>query len=56
MVPGFEPTTFGNESPPITNRPGLPPHQKLVTSFILSALEGEHLSWGEFILELTLVL
>ena len=23
-APGFEPTTFGNESPPITTRPGLP--------------------------------
>ena len=25
MVPGFELTTFGHESPPITTRPGLPP-------------------------------
>ena len=24
-VPGFEPTTFGCESLPITTRPGLPP-------------------------------
>ena len=24
-VLGFEPTTFENESPPITTRPGLPP-------------------------------
>ena len=24
-VPGFEPTTFECESPPITTRPGLPP-------------------------------
>ena len=23
MVPGFEPTTLGHESPPITTRPGL---------------------------------
>ena len=27
MVPGFEPTTFGDESPPITTRPGLPPYK-----------------------------
>ena len=32
MVLGFELTTFGNESPPITTRPGLPP--KLIFSYI----------------------
>ena len=38
--PGFEPTTFEHESPPITTRPGLPPpsSQNLKRLFLLLVL------------------
>ena len=32
--PGFEPTTFERESPPITTRPGLPPKLKIITYLV----------------------
>ena len=39
-APGFEPMTFGHESPPITTRPGLPP--KLVDNLIYDFFVFNH--------------
>ena len=44
MVLGFEPTTFGKESPPTTARPGLPPKTmiSLLVRFSLVKLEAQN--------------